>query len=217
MADFIQCEDFMDIDSEAVQQALVSEIAEHRKAAFSNRGSEPLSSSVSTTTPLLQPTSPQSRPSVVIVIDTNYFISHLRFLQQLLQILPTPKLLFFIPYVVLHELDSLKVWIQATVNCSFNILTPLEWQQQFERRSSSTAKARLLTDSDAQASKQPNLANCARQAITFLHKYLLDDHPGIRGQRVDQYLPGTNLSQVRYVRGLRWRYMILIVMGPGYK
>ncbi|KAJ3055051.1 hypothetical protein HK097_011614 [Rhizophlyctis rosea] len=43
---------------------------------------------------------------------------------------------------------------------------------------------------------EPDLSICAKQAIAFLHKYLLTDHPGIRGQRVDQYLPGTNLSQV---------------------
>jgi rRNA-processing protein FCF1 len=43
-----------------------------------------------------------------IVIDTNYYLEHLEFLKNLLEIIPS-NIIFYIPFIVSQELDGLKV------------------------------------------------------------------------------------------------------------
>ncbi|KAJ3185498.1 hypothetical protein HDU87_000121 [Geranomyces variabilis] len=52
---------------------------------------------------------------LALVVDTNYLISYLSFMKDLMRWLPTPQMLVVIPYVVIKELDSLKEPHKRTV------------------------------------------------------------------------------------------------------
>ncbi|KAJ3041931.1 hypothetical protein HDV00_008440 [Rhizophlyctis rosea] len=169
--------DLMDIDSDLVQQELLFEIADFRKVTYA--------SSVIPSPHTVPQLSSAPKAEVVIVLDTNYLISHLLFLQRLLQILPKPAVLLLVPYIVINELDALKEYFKTSSSA---------------RRRNAEAADRIrdepaLSDSETKAIKS-NLADCARQAIAFLHKYMLADNTGIKGQTIDQYVPGTDYTQL---------------------
>ncbi|KAF0521893.1 pin domain-containing protein [Gigaspora margarita] len=109
-----------------------------------------------TLSPLASQKVTSSPYSSVVVVDTNFLISHLAFLKMLiLEYAKKYKLLVIIPWIVLEELDGLK-----------------------SRSNNSYA--------NSSKSNQPNVANLAQIAISFLHNCLAEKHDGLRGQKIHE-------------------------------
>ncbi|KAJ3205622.1 hypothetical protein HDU67_008731, partial [Dinochytrium kinnereticum] len=94
----------------------------------------------------------------VIVVDTNYLISHLKFVSQLVHAL-SPATPLMIPTVVIRELDGLK------------------------SRRSQTSNG---------VGSSATLGEQARKAIDFLYRALLQKNPSLRGQKLEDRIPGVD-------------------------
>ncbi|KAJ1554448.1 hypothetical protein HK096_003525 [Nowakowskiella sp. JEL0078] len=95
--------DAMDIDDEILLDQISNQISTLRSDA--RFGGESMGSHA--IEEIMRDILPVSE-SVLIVPDTNYFISHLSFLKNLIKNLPVPEMLIILPFRVLQELDSLK-------------------------------------------------------------------------------------------------------------
>ncbi|KAI8590238.1 PIN domain-containing protein [Geranomyces variabilis] len=123
---------------------------------------------------------------LALVVDTNYLISYLSFLKDLMKWIPTPKMLVVIPWVVVKELDSLKEPYKRKV-------APL----------AQAVKDRIinpLNTIDEGANARPNardrLQDSARQATNFIQELQVARHPGLKGQTSYDYLADVNLSEL---------------------
>ncbi|KAJ3012704.1 hypothetical protein HKX48_006121 [Thoreauomyces humboldtii] len=125
--------------------------------------------------PAVQPAKPSKLPngaasaaSAALVLDTNYFISHLPFLEAVLRCLPSPHIQFVVPYAVIKELDSLK-----------------DNHKRTEQKKAEAVMARV-GDPGAQAPSMRTLSDYARKANSFLHQHLQFRNPGLRGQQISE-------------------------------
>ncbi|RKO84215.1 PIN domain-containing protein [Blyttiomyces helicus] len=100
---------------------------------------------------------------VQFVIDTNYFVSGLRFIAELLEVIHPPEMVVVIPYVVIQELDKMKAQF---------------WRQQ-----------KLMQNHDA-------LGDRAIKAIDLIYKKFLKADPALKGQKVFEYLPDTDMTKM---------------------
>ncbi|KAJ3289272.1 hypothetical protein HK104_007564 [Borealophlyctis nickersoniae] len=175
-------EDLMDIDDEQVQQQVTADIADFRRTAVSQEPVSPCASysKVPPAPPALAqtpiPSPVRTEIKLVLVVDTNYLISHLKFLTALLHSIPVPEFLFVVPFVVLDELDGLK--------------------QHFQRKYKKIADAACERAEDGLGKGTVDLSHCARDAIGFLHKSLSVNLPGLKGQTLDEFLPGVDTSKM---------------------
>ncbi|CAG8760692.1 1583_t:CDS:2, partial [Cetraspora pellucida] len=144
---------YMDIDDEWTLQDITLQIAQFRKDIALETQYE---SSVTALSPFASQKFTNSPHSSVVVVDTNFLISHLAFLKMLvLEHAKKCNLLVIIPWIVLEELDGLK-----------------------GRSNNSYANSSKLN--------QPDVANLAQRAISFLHNCLAEKHYGIRGQKIHE-------------------------------
>ncbi|CAB4376759.1 hypothetical protein RhiirA5_364016 [Rhizophagus irregularis] len=98
--------DFMDIDDEYVLQDITSQIVEFRKDNILEAHYE---SSLTTQEFVAEQSLEKIQYISVVVVDTNFLISHLAFLKALIfEHAKKYKLLILIPWIVLQELDGLK-------------------------------------------------------------------------------------------------------------
>ncbi|KAI8847778.1 PIN domain-containing protein [Chytridium lagenaria] len=106
----------------------------------------------------------------VIVVDTNYLISHLRFISQLSQVLDAsmPLMLMYM-FLVVYRYRPL----------SFGELDGLKSR----RKPADNAPAETLGEQ-------------ARKAIDFLYRSLLSKKPSIRGQRLEDRLPDLDVLKM---------------------
>ncbi|RIA80601.1 PIN domain-containing protein [Glomus cerebriforme] len=98
--------DFMDIDDEYILQDITSQIVEFRKDNILETYYE---SSLTAQEPIIEQVPEKLQYISVVVVDTNFLISHLAFLKTLIfEHAKKHKLLIIIPWIVLQELDGLK-------------------------------------------------------------------------------------------------------------
>ncbi|KAJ3146250.1 hypothetical protein HDU89_006391 [Geranomyces variabilis] len=123
---------------------------------------------------------------LALVVDTNYLISYLSFLKDLMKWIPTPKMLVVIPWVVVKELDSLKEPYKRKV-------APLA--QAVKDRVINPLNT-INDGATARPSAQDRLQDSARQATNFIQKLQVTKHPGLKGQTSYDYLSDVNLSEL---------------------
>ncbi|CAG8496891.1 95_t:CDS:2 [Funneliformis mosseae] len=98
--------DFMDIDDEYILQDITSQIVEFRKENALDTYYE---SSLTTQEPIIEQGPGKLKHVSVVVVDTNFLISHLAFLKTLIYVHAKKyKFLIIVPWIVLQELDGLK-------------------------------------------------------------------------------------------------------------
>ncbi|CAI2165755.1 3090_t:CDS:2 [Funneliformis geosporum] len=98
--------DYMDIDDEYILQDITSQIVEFRKE---NVLETYYKSSLTTQEPIIEQVLGKIKQISVIVVDTNFLISHLAFLKTLIyEHAKKYNFLIIVPWIVLQELDGLK-------------------------------------------------------------------------------------------------------------
>ncbi|KAJ3166399.1 hypothetical protein HDU88_003267 [Geranomyces variabilis] len=123
---------------------------------------------------------------LALVVDTNYLISYLSFLKDLMKWIPTPKMLVVIPWVVVKELDSLKEPYKRKVAplaqaVKDRIINPLNT---------------INEGANARPNARDRLEDSARQATNFIQGLQVAKHPGLKGQASYDYLPDVTLSEL---------------------
>ncbi|KND02260.1 mRNA-processing endoribonuclease [Spizellomyces punctatus DAOM BR117] len=194
----------MDIDDEELQQAFTEEIASFRRATvppsydvqlIGGTGSLTAGPGPCQVDRLLDPMELDKTGtpySAVFVIDTCFLISHLRFVKQVLDILPAPDMIMLLPYVVLKELDSLKDSHKGSVRKQAAAVKDRVVRPDNIVADDSVSNGKAVVDSPSEIS----LAHCARQAIDLLYQTLLKGAPALKGQRITDHLPGMDLTQM---------------------
>lgn len=165
----------MDIDDETLVDSLNMEAQQFRQASnLAMNGNSPYNSTNLPSSDWLVDEkidgASASNQAVAIVIDTNFFISHLGLLRDLLEVLRSPsnKMFLLVPYVVIKELDGLK-------------------NRKETRAVSGDALSRVMNVS---------ISDCARQSILFLYNTFNQKHPFCRGQKITDILPGVNTESL---------------------
>ncbi|CAG8446985.1 5595_t:CDS:2 [Ambispora gerdemannii] len=142
----LDCADYMDIDDEWTLHSITTQIIEFRDTA---------NSSLVPPAQTLPPVTNDSFQSI-IVVDTNFLLSHLAFVKSLIyEHAKLHNLVIIIPWIVLQELDGLK------------------------------GGSKKIPKNPKDGS-QPALSTLAQTAINFLHNCLLNGQEGVRGQKLDE-------------------------------
>nr|CAG8441855.1 7658_t:CDS:2 [Entrophospora candida] len=158
-------QDFMDIDDEITLQDITFQVVEFRKEQIFDTFYE---KSSNITHPHLINSYYTSKLTYgsIVVIDTNFLLSHLSFIKTLIyEHAKINNFLIIIPWIVLEELDGLKNAPGSLVSHSI-----------------------ATTSSQSPYDNQANVKTLAKTAITFLHNCLSQKLDGLRGQKIYEKL-----------------------------
>ncbi|KAG9292192.1 hypothetical protein G9A89_023912 [Geosiphon pyriformis] len=152
--------DCMDIDDEWTLQDITTQIIQYRenKTLFSNQDDF-----LEVFPPALPEKCDKPLHRAIVVVDTNFLISHLSFVKTLVyEYAKAYQLIVIVPWIVLQELDGLKT---------------------SQRKSDLPGTGPLN-----QFPQQVNLSTLAKTAIAFLHNCFMSKQEGVRGQKLDEKL-----------------------------
>jgi len=136
----------------------------------------------------------RDRPCV-LVLDTNYLLAHLDWIGQVLRLAAaTPDVAVLVPWVVLEELDTLKVRrrqgnspvtpLRSSVTGCPRV--PMTVRRPRQHATPGMAAAALGDAGLAAGGRRPPLAHLARSAVRALFDWLTDPELPLRGQRLDE-------------------------------